>query len=287
MTEITLLGLGAMGSALARALLQANHQVTVWNRTTAKMQPLVEIGANGATSIATAVQASPLVMICVDNYSITKSLLGANGISPHLSGRTLIQLSTGTPQEARESDAWARDCGADYIDGAIMAYPDKIGHAEALILLAGTQAAFDRCRPYLECLGGDIRHLGTNAGMAAALDLAILSKNLGIFIGTVHGARICESEGVGVDVFASMLDDTDLAKTVIQTIHTGAYENPGATIKVWEAALQRVQQQARDAQINHVVPDFVSGLFKRAIAAGHGERDVAALINVLRGNGIA
>lgn len=274
-----------MGSALARALLQANHQVTVWNRTTAKMQPLAAIGANGATSVVTAVQASPLVMICIDNYSIAKSLLGGNEVSSHLSGRTLIQLSTGTPREARESEAWARDHGADYIDGAIMVYPDKIGRADTLILLAGAQAVFDRCRPYLERLGGDIRHVGINVGMAAALDLAFLSKNLGVFMGTIHGARICESEGVGVDHFASLLADNDRAKKPIQIIHAGAYENPGATIKVWEAALQRIQQQAHDAQINREVPDFVSGIFKRAIAAGHGEQDVAALIKVLRGNG--
>jgi 3-hydroxyisobutyrate dehydrogenase-like beta-hydroxyacid dehydrogenase len=285
MSEITVIGLGPMGSALARALLQANHQVTVWNRTAAKMAPLLAIGANGATSVATAVQASPLVVICIGNYGIAKSLLGANEVSSHLSGRTLIQLSTGTPREARESEIWARDHGADYIDGAIMVYPDKIGRADTLILLAGAQAVFDRCRPYLERLGGDIRHVGINVGMAAALDLAILSKNLGVFMGAIHGARICESEGVGVDLFASLLANNDRAKTPLQTIHAGAYENPGATINVWEAVLHRIQQQADDAQINREVPDFVSGIFKRAIAAGHGKEDVAALIKVLRGNG--
>ena len=76
MSEITVLGLGPMGSALARALLQANHQVTVWNRTAARMAPLAAIGANCATNVATAVQASPLVVICVGNYGVAKSLLG-------------------------------------------------------------------------------------------------------------------------------------------------------------------------------------------------------------------
>src|SRR5215469_1313983 len=109
MSEITVIGLGPMGSALARALLQANHRVTVWNRTAAKMEPLLAIGANGGTSVAAAVRASPLVMICVGNYGIAKGLIGANEVSSHLSGRTLIQLSTGTPQEARDSEAWARN----------------------------------------------------------------------------------------------------------------------------------------------------------------------------------
>jgi len=284
MSDITVIGLGSMGSALARALLQARHGVTVWNRTSAKMQPLLALGAEGAASVAAAVQASPLVMICVDNYGVARRLLGADEVSAQLGGRTLIQLSTGTPREARDSERWVRDHGADYLDGAIMAYPEKIGRADTLILLAGAQAAFDRCQPYLECLGGDLRHLGPNVGMAAAIDFGLLSRTLGLFIGAVHAARICESEGVGMDLFASALPETDRAKWLIQTIHKAAYENPGATIRTWEAALQRIQEQARDARINSEVPDFVSNLFKRAIAAGDGEKDVAALINVLRGD---
>lgn len=284
MSDITVIGLGSMGSALARALLQAKHGITVWNRTIAKMQPLVALGAEGAASAAAAVQASPIVLICIDNYAVTRSLLGADELSAHVAGRTLIQLSTGTPQEARDGERWARDRGADYLDGAIMAYPEKIGRADTLILLAGAQAAFDRCRPYLACLGGDLRHLGPNVGMAAAIDFGLLSRTLGLFIGAIHGARICESEGVGMDLFAAALPDADRAKGLIQIIHRAAYENPGATIRVWEAALQRIQEQARDARINSEIPDFVASLLKRAIAAGDGEKDVAALINVLRGS---
>jgi 3-hydroxyisobutyrate dehydrogenase-like beta-hydroxyacid dehydrogenase len=123
MNHVSVIGLGAMGSALARALLGAGHSVTVWNRTASSMGPLVALGANDATSVADAVQASSMVLVCVDNYSVTRSLLDIGDVTPHLSGRTLIQLSTGTPREARESEGWASKHGAGYLDGAILGLP--------------------------------------------------------------------------------------------------------------------------------------------------------------------
>ncbi len=287
MSDISILGLGAMGSALARALQQAGHQITVWNRTPGKMQALVKDGANGAANVASAVRASPVIMVSVANCAVTRSFLGTEDVVPHLSGRTLIQLSTGTPKEAREDEAWLRDCGGDYLYGAIAAYPEGIGAADGRILIAGSEAAFARSEAFLKCLGGDVRYLGENVGTPATLDLAELSHSLGAYLGVAHGAHLCESEKVGADLFASLFAEGERARELAEIIHTGAYEisslHPGATISVWDGVLQRLQNQARDAEINSELPDFISGIFKRAIAAGHGEEDVAALIKVLRG----
>lgn len=113
MSEASVIGLGAMGSALARAFLRDGHCVTVWNRTSAKAEPLVRDGAVLAPSAALAVGASPIVVVCVDNYEVTKTILGSNEVASSLSDRVLVQLSTGSPQEARDSEAWVRDQGAE------------------------------------------------------------------------------------------------------------------------------------------------------------------------------
>ena len=286
MSEISVIGLGAMGAALAQALVKAGHSVTVWNRTPRKMEPLTALGANGAENVVNAVQASPVIIVCIDNYTATNKLLRADDVVPHLSGRTVIQLSTGTPKEARESEAWLKNCGADYLDGAIDAYPDGIGAADGRILIAGSEAAFERCKAFLKCLGGDLRYLGENIGAAAVLDLAELSHSLGKYVGFAHGARLCESEGVGVDLFASLFAEGERARELAEIVHAGAYElsslHPGASISVWEGVAQRLQTQARDAEISSEFPNFISGMFKRAIAAGYGEEDVAALVKALR-----
>ncbi len=149
MSEISVIGLGAMGAALARALLKAGHEVTVWNRSPEKMEPVVALGAVGAPDLGEALRASPRTLICVADYRTTSILFDEPGVAPILDGRTVIQLSTGTPTEASDSDIWFRDQGATYLDGAIMVYPGTIGTAEAQILVAGPEAAFQHCRTVL------------------------------------------------------------------------------------------------------------------------------------------
>lgn len=70
-----MVGLGAMGSALARAFLGAGHKVTVWNRTQTKMEALLNLGANGRSEIAGAIKASTIIVFCIDNYEIAKTLI--------------------------------------------------------------------------------------------------------------------------------------------------------------------------------------------------------------------
>ena len=282
MTDVTLIGLGAMGGALADALMRAGYSITVWNRTPDKALPFVDRGAHRAESISGAFEASPVIVMCVDNYDVSKDLIGRRSAAENLSGKTLIQLSTGTPKDAAEFSSRISACGGQYIDGAIMAFPENIGSEEAMFLIAGDEDTYEQCKPILVCLGGDLRYLGSEITAAAVIDLAYLTQEMSTCLGAIHGALLCESENVGIDIFASVLPDGHPAKDLMRVIHANKFDDPEATLVVWNGALQRIQMQARDTGINSDIPDFVSGLFKRAISAGYGEEDIAALIKVLR-----
>ena len=167
MSDITVIGLGAMGSALAKAQINAGHNVTVWNRTTDKMPPLVALGANGAASFQEAIQASPIILICVDCYATAADQLRSDHVPSILSGRIIIQLSTGTPKEARDSEAWLAGHEAGYLDGTILCYPDSVDDPESLILIGGRQRDFTKSEAFLQPLGGDLRYLGENVSAPA------------------------------------------------------------------------------------------------------------------------
>ncbi len=280
MSAISVIGLGSMGTALAKAMLGGALKVTVWNRSAAKILPLGKAGAQAAPSLAAAVQASPIILVCIDNYATTQQIMAEPGVVPHLSGRTVFQLSTGTPKDAREAEAWFKHRGAEYIDGAIMEYPSGIGTPITKILFAGPEAVFARCASTLSPLGGGLKYVGPNIGAAAALDLALLSKQIAMIFGVVHGALICKSELVEADAFGAELID-DEAKAIAQIIHTNRYSNPGATMSVWGQALQRIQTQARDANINSDIPDFLASIFNRATKLGLGQEDIAAIFKAL------
>lgn len=280
MSDVSVLGLGAMGSALARALLQKDHDITVWNRSPEKKQPLVEAGAREALTAAEALRVSPVILFCVADYNATKEILRSHDIIRQISGRTLVQLSTGTSKEARESETWVTQLGGEYLDCAIIAYPDHIGTEYAKILVAGLEDSFERCKHFLDCFG-EVSYLGSGIGSAAVLDMALLSYYLSLYLGVIQGAHMCESEGVGIDVFASILERGG-GRALARTIHKNNYTQTNASIRVWEASIRRIQAQARDSGSSQQLPDFLAGVFKKAMGLGHGDSDIAALTEVLR-----
>ena len=172
MSDITVIGLGLMGSALAKALLEAGHDTTVWNRTREKMEPLMSTGAHGATSLGEALKNSPIALICVSNYNMTANLLGMDDVVENLNGCSVVQLSSGTPREAAESETWFFDRGASYLDGAILGGPSEIGMDSAQILICGQKQAWDGCRQILDCLAGNLQYLGENIRTSSTLDMA-------------------------------------------------------------------------------------------------------------------
>ena len=287
MSDVSVLGLGAMGSALARALLRDGRRVTVWNRTSAKADPLVREGATAAPDPASAVAASPVVLVCVDDYEVTRAILSDHRIRPGLCGKVLVQLSTGTPQEARDAERWAQETEAEYLDCAILAYPDQMGTPEAALFVAGAEATFRRCEPALRSLAGGLTYVGEQIGAASALDCAALSFVFGALLGALHGARICEVENLRVDEFGAMLAElapvvSAEVKQVSERIQTDRYDGSQAALRTYAAAAVRLVQQARDGRIDSGFPAYAFGAFQKGMNAGFGGEDLAALIKVMR-----
>jgi 3-hydroxyisobutyrate dehydrogenase-like beta-hydroxyacid dehydrogenase len=287
MKNATVIGLGTMGATLARLLLQNGYHVTVWNRTIAKAKPLVQAGAVLAPNVATAVSASPIIVICVHDYLATNQILDTQEVAAALTGRILIQLSTGSPQEARDSEMWAQEQGANYLDGAIQAAPSQMGRLDTPILISGAEAVFRQSETLLKILGGNVMYLGEKVGSASAMDLATLSYIYGATLGFFHGARICEVEGFQVDTYGSIVADIapgfgEFLKHEGTVIQTGDYAVSESPLKISVEATERLVQTAQAAQINAEFPTFAAELFKRAMVAGYGDEEAAALVKVLR-----
>ncbi len=180
MSEVTVIGLGNMGAALAHAYLENKHSVTVWNRSPEKAAPLVEMGAALAPGAAYAAAASPVVILCVTNYNAAQQILSANEAS--FAGKLLIQLSTGSPQEARSAEAWAQQYQVEYLEGKITGSPSSIGTPSAYILLSGPEAVFRKAEPLLRVLSSKLDYKGAGIGLASAWDMVLIMHYYGMFL---------------------------------------------------------------------------------------------------------
>ncbi len=281
MTEIACVGLGLMGSALARAMLAAGHRTTVWNRRPGKAEALVGLGAEEARTFAEAMAASPVVLICIDNYVSARKLLETEGQAGHLVGRTIVNLTTGTPREAEALSVWVTAQGARYLDGAILCGPKEIGTKGGEVLFSGDASSWEAASPLLTCLAGKVRYVGQGVGDAAALDLAWLTMFYVKFIGVAHAARICGAQGIDLQAFMDLFPDDPYACKLARIIKDNTYDHPTATLQVWGEALARIQMQARDAGIPSAIPDFIARYFERAMAMGLGQQEAIAIYKTL------
>lgn len=282
--KIAMLGLGLMGSALAKALLGAGHEVVVWNRSAARAEPLRAAGASVAARAPEAARDASIVIVCITDYAATHLALE----EVPLQGKLLVQLSTGTPQEARATERWARSRGADYLDGAIMAVPRQIGKPESTVLVAGPLAAYERGAEALRSLAGTLMHVGTDAGAASALDFAFLSYFFGGLMGFYHGARICEAEGLSVELYGQMLLGSATAFGAMvasdaTNIQAGNYAAEDATLDICARSLDLIVRHANEARLDPQVPQALATFFDRGRAAGLGQEGPAALVKLLRG----
>lgn len=287
MNEVTVLGLGAMGSTIADLFVDQGRRVTVWNRSPERAADLVKKGAVLGKTAEAAVRASALVVMCVYDYNAADAILNAPGVARAMAGRILVQLTTGSPDDARKAIAWTTQHGATYLDGAIQAAPSQMGQPETPILLSGDRAAYEAVEPLLKDLAGNIVYLGDRVEAAATMDLATLSYVYGASVGFLHGARIAESEGIDVSHYGRIVNDISPTFGAFfrhegSVIQSGDFTITESPLRISVEATSRILQASRDAGLNTEFPAFVADLFKRADAAGLGNQEFASLIQVLR-----
>ena len=284
-TPLTLLGLGAMGTALGRAWLAAGHPLTVWNRTAARAEALAAEGATVAASAAEAVAANGLVVVCLlDDDSVEQALADAD-----LTGRDLVNLVTGTPGQARDRAAWAAARGARYLDGGIMAVPPMIGVPEtgAYVFYSGSAELFERHRTTLAAPAA-VRWVGEDPGHAALHDVALLSAMYGMFAGAAHAFALIGEEDVTPSSLAPLLADwlAAMAPAVHQTaaqLESGDYTL--GVVSNLGMQVAGVPTFLRTAEEQQVSPELLSPYFelmRRRLETGSAGEDLVGVVDLLR-----
>ncbi|MDA1383348.1 NAD(P)-binding domain-containing protein [Glycomyces lechevalierae] len=278
---VSILGLGAMGSAVAARLRETGYATTVWNRTAAKTEPHVQAGAQAAATITEAIEAGDIVIaVLLDHASIHQNL---EPVAAELKGKVLVNVTTTTPNESRATAAWAAEHGITYLDGAIMAVPGMIGQPGARLLYSGDENAFGIARPALETLG-TAEYEGADAGLASLKDMALLASMYQMFGGFLHAVAMMRT--VGVPAADTANEVTGWLAAILPAmqgyaplVDSGAYDPaPGQDVAFTRPALASIIAASREQGVG---ADFLEPLKKRLDELAATGRDTADWVSVI------
>ncbi|MCY0148731.1 NAD(P)-dependent oxidoreductase [Hoeflea sp. G2-23] len=213
--SIALLGVGLMGLPMARRLLAAGHDLTVWNRDRAKAEVLAAEGAHVADTPADAVRAASHVITMLTEGTVVKKVLFESGVAEALhSGVAVIDMSSIRPSQARDHATRLAKQGVAHLDAPVSGGTKGAEAGTLAIMVGGDQTVFDSASAVFEPLGRAIRVGPSGSGQLAKLANQAI---VGIAIGAVAEATLLVSEGGGdLDAFRAALSGGFADSTILQ-----------------------------------------------------------------------
>ena len=279
MSTVAVIGLGAMGSRIAGRLLDAGHDVVVWNRTPAKAEPLVERGATGAATPADAVRRAEAVLTMVaDPDALREVTDGPDGLAAGAGeGMTVIEMSTVGPA-AVASLADALPSGTGLLDAPVLGSVTEAEGGSLNVFVGGPAALVERWTPLLEALG-TVHHVGPLGAGAAAKLVAntTLVGTLGLL-----GEALALAQGLGLSREAAF-EVLALTPLGVQAERRRAAVESGEFPRRFSLALARkdaelIVDAAAEAGIDVRLLAAAASWFRDADEEGWSERDYSAIL---------
>lgn len=283
--RIGVIGLGIMGAAMAHNLLRAGYEVTVYNRTAGRMQPLVEAGALSATSPAAVARASEIVITNVtDSEDVESVVLGPKGAAEGFAdGCVLIDMSTISPDVTRQIASELGNKGVAMLDAPVTGGDVGARDGTLSIMVGGDHDVYERCVPVFNVLGSNIMHVGA-IGMGQTVKLinqVIVGLNL---LAMAEGLAFAAKSGV----------DPEQALAVVQAGAAGSWAlsnlaprvlkgdySPGFMVELQQKDLKLALENAARMQLPLLGTGLVQQLLRSVEAYGEGRDGTQAIIKAL------
>ena len=285
MADLGFVGLGVMGTAVTRRLLDAGHTVTVWNRTRAKAEPLLEAGALWADSPRAVTERSEVVFTMVTNTAAVLAVVeGPDGILSALgAGKIYVDMSTASPANTRALAEQVVAVGAQMLDAPVSGTSITIEQGKASVMVGGDEDAFERVRPILEAIGPKVFHLGPN-GSAVTMKIAINLSLAVQMLAFSEGVLLAEKTGIARERAVEVMLASVIASPMV------AYRGPlvlGHPDEVWfdchmmQKDMNLALELGRELEVPLPTTAVTNEFLTAANGMGIGEKDFAVLFDVL------
>jgi 3-hydroxyisobutyrate dehydrogenase-like beta-hydroxyacid dehydrogenase len=280
--RIGFLGLGAMGRAMARNLLKAGHEVTVYNRTRACAEELAREGAKVAASPAETASGEVVISMLADDQALEEVLLGSGDLLGRLRPEQIhVSMSTISVELSRNLVAAHRRHGTAYVSAPVFGRPDAAEAAKLFIVAAGPKPAVAKCEPLFSAMGQKTFILGEDP---PAANVVKLSGNF-LIVSTLEcmaeAFALVRKHGIDpqqyLDILTNSFFSAPFQKNYGGIIAQEKYEPAGFRLKLGLKDVRLILAAADAANVPMPVASVLHDRFLTGISRGLGEKDWSAI----------
>lgn len=284
--NVAILGLGTMGAGMAMNLLKGGFSLTVYNRTAAKAQELVSVGARVASTPSEAADGASIVIgMLADDAASREVWTGKNGALEKVKqGAILIESSTVSPAWISELAGYAKQHEAEFLDAPVTGSRMQAQAGQLSFLAGGNDSALQAATPVLKAMSKEIFHLGP-IGSGAKMKL-INNFLCGVQVASLaEGLAWIERSGLDREKALSILKAGAPGSPLLGAISTRMVNHEYAVnflLKLMTKDLNYAQIEAASCGVELKTAETARNLFEAAIANGYGDEDMASVIEPLR-----
>jgi 3-hydroxyisobutyrate dehydrogenase-like beta-hydroxyacid dehydrogenase len=285
-STVGFLGLGSMGRGMAARLLDAGHDVLVWNRSEAPVAELVERGATAA-SVEEALAADVSFSMLANDAAVQEVLSGEALAAA--SGRTHVIMASISPSLSDEMARSFADAGVGYVAAPVLGRPEVAAAGQLNILAAGAVDAVDSVVPYLEAMGKRVWRLGETPSAANAVKASVNYNIIHALQAIGESVAMVERRGVPADVFTELLANTLFGGIVYtgygKMIADRNYKPAGFPMSLGRKDLGLAQEVAESGGVTPATMSALIRVFDTALADPElKDADWSAIAEVSRRN---
>ena len=283
--EVGIIGLGNMGTGMAKSLLRAGHKVTAYNRTRSKAEALASSGATIAATIADACRTGIVITMLAEDVALESTVFGNHGVLASLP-RGGLHISSSTISVAlsdKLADAHAR-AGQSFVSAPVFGRPEAAEAAKLAVVAAGEKSAVDRCKPLFEAFGPKLMVIGEKPSQANTVKLAGNFMIATVLETLSEAIAFARKSGVDpaalLDFLTSTLFNAPVYKTYGGLILEGKFEPAGFVVSLGLKDIRLVLQAAEALSVPLPLASVIRDRFLTAMGRGHQNSDWSVIAQV-------
>jgi 3-hydroxyisobutyrate dehydrogenase-like beta-hydroxyacid dehydrogenase len=283
--EAALIGLGMMGTGIAKSLLRGGHRLTVYNRTISRAEALRDDGAQVAASIAEACRSEVVFTMVADDAALESLVFSGGGILASLPrGAVHVSLSTISVALSDKLAAEHANAGQGFLAAPVFGRPEAAEAARLAVVVGGPADLVQKCRPLFDSMGPKLFVVGEKPSLANVVKLsgnfliATVLESLGEAIAFARKSGV--DAGALLDFLTSTLFTAPLYKTYGNLIVEGKHEPAGFSLPLGLKDMRLVLQAAESASVPMPIASVVRDRFITAMARGNQDKDWSVIGSV-------